>query len=221
VLLSGAALAAVWLSLAVDQLARGVAGALLGVPLGPVSIAGRRHLLTVFHGPLTGLGPWSFAFVLLSGTAAVILLALLLGAVTSALRSPGWLRGFALAWLVVALIWVPAALAAATAGRGAGPAAELYQRLGAPQAGRWTSGALALLLLGLVAGPLSDRAVAVGRAWMRADALGFRRRLVRVCAGWPAVVALAALGLLAPWAGSAWQAAFPVAVMAALHWRTR
>jgi hypothetical protein len=221
VLCSIAGLAAVWVSLAVDQLARGLAGALLGVPMGPITVGGNRHLLTVFHGPLTGLGPWSFAFVVLAGTASVVTLALLLGALTTAMRSPGWLRGFALAWVVVALLWVPAALAAASVRRGAGPAAELYQRLGAPQAGRWTAAALAVVILALVAGTASARAVAVGRAWIRADGLGFRRRLVRVTAGWPAVIAMVALGVGAGWARSPWLAVFPVAVLASLHWRTR
>ncbi|MFI5280374.1 MAG: hypothetical protein ACHQU1_07755, partial [Gemmatimonadales bacterium] len=192
VLCSIAALAAVWVSLAVDQLARGVAGAMLGVPMGPITLGGSRHLLMVFHGPLDGLGPWGFAFVILTGTLAVVVLALMLAAATTALRSPGWLRGFALAWVVVALLWVPAALAAGSAGRGAGPAADLYRRLGTPQAGRWTTAALALVILVLVAGTASARAVAVGRAWIRADGLGFRRRLVRVTAGWPAVVAMIA-----------------------------
>lgn len=215
-----AALAAVWASLAADQLARALALWLLGVPIGPVALSD-RYLVLVFHGPLGRIGPWGFTFVMLAGTASVVCLALLLSAATSALRSPGWLRGFALAWVVVALLWVPAALVAGSVPRGAGPAAELYQRLGAPQAGRWTSAALALVILALVAGTISARAVAVGRSWIRADALGFRRRLVRVTAGWPAVIALIALGAFAEWARSPWLAAFPVAVMAALHWRTR
>jgi hypothetical protein len=221
VLCSIAALAAVWVSLAVDQLARGVAGALLGVPMGPITIGGNRYLLMVHHGPLTVVGPWGFAFVVLAGTVSVIGLALLLAAATTALRSPGWLRGFALAWVVVALLWVPAALAAGSVRRGAGPAADLYHRLGTPQAGRWATAALALVILVLVAGPASAGAVAVGRAWIRADGLAFRRRLVRVTAGWPAVIAMVALGLGAEWARSPWLAAFPVAVMASLHWRTR
>ncbi len=220
-LCSIAALAAVWVSLAVDQLARGLAGARLGVPMGPITVSGTRYLLMVVHGPLTGLGPWGFAFVVLAGTASVVAAALLLGAATTAMRSPGWLRGFALAWVVVALLWAPAALAAASVRGGAGPAAELYQRLGAPQAGRWTTAALALVILVLVAGPVSARAVAVGRAWIRADGLGFRRRLVRVTAGWPAVIAMVALGVGAEWARSPWLAVFPVAVLASLHWRTR
>lgn len=220
-LCSIAALAAVWVSLAVDQLARGLAGALLGVTMGPITVGGNRHLLMVVHGPLTGLGPWGFAFVVLAGTVSVVGLALLLGAATTAMRSPGWLRGFALVWVVVALLWVPAALAAGSVRRGAGPAADLYQRLGRPQAGRWAAAALALVILALVAGPVTARAVTVGRAWIRADGLGFRRRLVRVTAGWPAVTAMVALGVGAEWARSPWQAAFPVAVMAALHWRTR
>jgi hypothetical protein len=220
VLCSIAALAAVWVSLAVDQLARALAVALLGVPVGPVALSDRFQL-AVLHGPLDRIGPWGFTVVVLAGTVAVVGLSLLLAAASSAMRSPGWLRGFALVWVVVALLWIPAALAAASVRRGAGPVADLYRRLGTPRSGRWTAAALAVLVLILVAGPIATRAVAVGRAWIRADGLGFRRRLVRVTAGWPAVVAMLALGVGAGWASSPWLALFLVAMMAALQWRTR
>lgn len=211
-----------WVSLAVDQLARGVVGVMFGVPMGPLSITSRDlYTLHVAHGSLAALGPWSFTCVLLAGSLAVFAGALALYGATSALRSPGWLRGFSLAWLVVALVWVPGALAAATVPGGAGPAAELYGRLGGPQAGRRAVAALALILLALAAGPVAERAVATGRAWMRADGLGFRRRLVRVTAGWPGVAAALALGLGAGWAGTRWLIVVPAAVFAALHFRTR
>jgi hypothetical protein len=220
VLCSIAALAAVWVSLAVDQLARGVAGLMLGVPMGTITL-GSRYEVVVRHGPLAGLGPWGFTFVVVTGTAAVVVMAWLLAALTTAMRSPGWLRAFSLAWMVVALLWVPAALAAGSVRRGAGPAADLYRRLGTPQAGRWTAVALSLVILVLVAGPVSERAVAVGRAWIRADGVSFRRRLVRVTAGWPAAFALVALGIGAGWANSPWLAVFPALAMASLHWRTQ
>ena len=217
-----AAVAAVWVSLAVDGLARGLMGVLFGVPIGDISVSARDlYALHVAHGSLDALGPWSFAGVLVAGTVSVIGGALALYTAASALRSPGWLRGFSLAWLVVALVWIPGALAAATVPGGAGPAAELYGRLGGPQAGRRAVAALALVVLALAAGPVSERAVATGRAWMRADGLGFRRRLVRVTAGWPGAAAALALGMGAGWAGNPWLLVVPAAVLGALHFRTR
>ena len=86
ILCSIAALVGVWLSLAVDQLARAAVLALLGVSVGPVA-ADERFFIVVLHGPLGGLGPWSFAFVVLTGTLAVVGLALVISWVTSTLRS--------------------------------------------------------------------------------------------------------------------------------------
>jgi len=138
------------------------------------------------------------------------------------LRHPaGWLRGLALGALVVAVVWVPTALAAAVLPRGAGPVTALYHELGDPPAGRWAALALAVLLTALAAGPLSAIALGTARGWMRADATEFRRRLVRVVAGWPAALATALLLWKGGWAPSPVSLVWPALVLAALHLRTR
>ena len=222
VLCSIAALIATWLSLAVDQVLRGLTGALVGIRFRGLEMdASRYFTVRALQGPPPQLGAWSWTFVLLSGSAAILVLALLLFGLVSALRSPGWLRGLSLAWLVVALLWIPGALVAAAAPGGGGPFAELYGKLGDPQAGRWTAALLSALALVLAAGMASRQAVAVGRSWMRADAAEFRRRLVRVTAGWPGAASLVALGALAGWASSAWLLLVPALVVLTFHLRTR
>jgi hypothetical protein len=159
--------------------------------------------------------PWAA----LSGGAAVIAAGVVAHAAVSIVRVSGLLRGLGLASLVVACLWLPTALGAAVLPESGGPIAALYARLGEPQAGRWTAAVLALVLQVLVSAPLSARAVAVGRVWMRADAPEFRRRLVRVVAGWPAVAAAVVLAF--HWGWTPWFAWWPVAVMAALLVRVR
>jgi hypothetical protein len=222
ILCSLAALAAVWLSHGLDQVMRGAAGSALGVPFRGLDIgAAPPWTVVAVQGSTAGLGAGGWTLVLLSGTAANLVGALLFLAAASVFRVPGWLRGFALAWVEVALLWLPASLAAAALPGGGGPVAELYRHLGTPQAGRWTAAALSLLLLVIVAGPGATLALDVARGWMRADALEFRRRLVRVTAGWPGAIAVTALGLGAGWAGSPWLLPAPLAVLAVLHLRTR
>ena len=217
-----AALAAVWVTVALDQLLRGLVGAAMGIAWrGITLVAAPGWVPVVVQGPGTPATIGGVALVALAGAAAAPLLALGLASASTAFRGSGWLRGFALAWLVVAFLWLPTALAAAAVPSGAGPVAELYQRLGEPQAGRRAALALGLVLLGLVAGPLSGAAIGVGRSWMRADGVEFRRRLVRVVAGWPGLVATGALLGLMGWARTPWLAPWPLAVLAALHLRTR
>jgi hypothetical protein len=221
-LCSVAAAAAVWVSIATDQLARGLVGSVLGVPfLGLEIAAGRRYTVGALQGPVGSLGPGGFAVMVLAGSACILVMAMGLFALVRAMQVRGWLRGFALAWIVVALLWLPAALASATLPAGGGPVHELYARLGDPLAGRWTALALALLLLAIASRTIGARAVAVGRSWMRADATEFRRRLVRVTAGWPGMVALAALAYGAGWAPTLWAGVFLAAVMVALQMQTR
>jgi len=217
-----AALGATWVTVALDQCLRGAIGAALGIPWRGMALVPSRAWLPVAvqdaGAPATVGGA---ALMVLAGAAVVPLLALALHAVVTVSRPGGWLRGFALAWLVVAFLWAPTALVASVAPAPAGPVAELYVRLGEPQAGRWAAFALGAVLLVIVAGPLAGAAVSVGRAWMRADALEFRRRLVRVVAGWPAVVAAAALLGVAGWARTPWMALWPAAVLVTLNFRTR
>ena len=217
-----AAAAALWVSSAVDQVMRGLVGSLFGVPFQGLQIAAdRAFLLTAIQGPTTSLGGGAFAAMVLAGALVSGLLAWLLYAFVRAVHSSGWLRAFALAWVTVALLWLPAAMAASTLSRGAGPGHELYARLGEPMAGRWTALALGLAGVFLAAGPISRCAVAVGRSWMRADGLEFRRRLVRVTVGWPAVTALALMAYAAGWAPSAWSLVFVVGALGALQVQTR
>jgi hypothetical protein len=222
VLQSVAALAAVWVTVALDQALRGLLGLAMGIPLTGFTLdASRAFLPVIVQGP--GSPPTVGLVTLVALAGAIVAPPLALGVVLllSSGRVWKWVHGFSLAWLVVAVLWLPTALAAAALPGSSGPVAELYGRLGDPTAGRWTALALALAVLVLVAGPVSGVAVSVGRRWMRADSPEFRRRLVRVTAGWPGLVAAAALLAVAGWARSPWLAPWPLAVLAAFHTRTR
>ena len=168
----------------------------------------------VLAGLLVGTWP------LVLASLAVVAAALLVLVATRMARS-GWLHGIGLGALVIALVWVPTALAASALPRGAGPVTALYHQLGDPPAGRWAALALAVVVMALLAGPLSAGALTAARGWMRADATEFRRRLVRVVAGWPAALATLVLLFKAGWAPSPVALVWPVLVLAALHLRTR
>jgi hypothetical protein len=211
---------ATWTTIALDQAARGWAGALVGVPFEGLVLS-PLHVVTVLQGRAGPPTAWGWTFMLLSGPVALALVATGTHLVAGLLRTAGWLRSLALEWVVVALLWLPTALAAAALPKGGGPVAELYAQLGDPQAGRWGALALALLLLWLLAGVVSSRAVAVGRSWMRTDGLEFRRKLVRVVAGYPAAVALGALAIVSGWMAPAWCAGWLVLVFTAQMLRTR
>lgn len=154
----------------------------------------------------------------LAGSVGVIVAGVLLYGLVAIVRAPAWLRATALSALVIATVWVPTALAAAVSSS-TGPIGVLYASLGDPPAGRWAAPTLGLLLFALLAGPLTGSAVRTARTWMRADGLEFRRRLVRVVAGWPAVVVIGVLAF--QWAWTPWFAWWPVAVMVLLMVRTR
>jgi hypothetical protein len=216
-----AAVIAVWMSIAVDQLVRGLVGSAAGVPFRGLEVsAANRYAVVALQGSTASLGPWGWAFMLLTGPLVVVLLAVALHALVGIMRAPGWLRGLSLAWILVALLWLPVALASAALPGPGGPVAELYAHTGDPRAGRWTAVALAVLVLGVVGGAIAERAVAVGRSWMRADSVEFRRRLVRVTAGWPGVTATAVLAFGAGWAPTAWALVICATVMGALRMRT-
>ena len=222
ILTSIAVAVAAWICLAIDEGARGLAGQLLGVPLLGFEIgAGTRFLPVVHQGSAGALGAGAYTLMLLAGIPCMILVAFVTFRMARGFHAAGWLRGFALALLTVALLWLPAALIAAALPGNAGPVQVLYARLGAPMAGRWTAAALGLVLLYLAAGALSVAAIDVGRFWMRVDGIEFRRRLARVAAGWPAAVALALLAFAAGWAPTAWYVPFLALPPMALHIRTR
>lgn len=211
-----------WLALALEQSVRGLVGAWLGVPWHGLALDPERGFTAIaVQGAAAGEPALAAGLPLLAGSAAVIVAALLVYHGVGLLRASGWLRGFALGSATVGLLWVPTALAAAALPGGTGPVAELYGRLGEPQAGRWASGALALVTLALLAAPAARRAVATGGRWMRADSLQFRRRLVRVVAGYPGALAMALLCAAAGWARTPAAAVWVVAVFGAVQLRTR
>ena len=193
ILCASAAAGAAWLSLLLDQAARNL---ILGLS-----------------------GAWPLAVI--AGSLAVLLSSSIVYVAASNMARSGLIRGLALAWSLVGLLWIPSALAAGALRSGDGPMAELYNRLGDPQAGRWASLALALVILAVVAGPASRRAIEMGRAWMRVDGVDFRRRLVRVVAGGPGAIAMVVLGIGAGWAETPWLAAWALAVVGAFQLRTQ
>ena len=132
-------------------------------------------------------------------------------------RGLAWLRVLVFQWVAFAMLRIPALLVAAVAPGGRGPVNDLYGRLGEPETGRWALALLAALALWGAAALVSRVAVGTGGGWMRVDGRPFRRRLVRVVAGYPAVAALAAWSALVPWAGPAWMAAWLILTFAALH----
>jgi hypothetical protein len=163
----------------------------------------------------------------LIGTWPVVVAALAVGALglcvflgISSIRAAGWLRGLGFGALVAAVVWLPTALAAAVLPHGAGPVTAVYRSLGDPPAGRWAALALGVVLMLLLAGPLAGSALRVARGWMRADAPEFRRRLVRVVAGWPAVTVSVLLLTFGGWGRSPLAALWALVVLAALHLRT-
>jgi hypothetical protein len=134
--------------------------------------------------------------------------------------APGWLRAlsfeaFALAWLRLPLL-----LLAAGVRSGSGPLAALYDRLGEPESGRWAALGLGAIILWGVSALVAERAVAVGQDWLRVDGVEFRRRLVRIVAGYPFLAATAAFALAQPLGPVVWVAAGLLLVMACLAVRT-
>jgi hypothetical protein len=66
---------------------------------------------------------------------------------------------------------------------------------------------------------VGSRAVAVGRTWLRVDGLGFRRRLVRLMAGYPFAAASAAFVFERAFGTLPWTAAGVGLVLVALSFR--
>jgi hypothetical protein len=211
-----AAVPGAWLALALEAVASAAAGALAGFGWGGLALSPSFTVRAVLanggdHAPAL----WAIA--LLAGPIAGAVLVLLLQMAVEAVRAPAWLRVLALEALAFSWLRLPALLVAGAARRGAGPVEELYARLGEPQAGRWSVALLALLVLGAAAAVVGRRAIAVGKGWMRVDGREFRRRLVRVLAGYPSLVALAGWSILAPWAPAFWMLAWLLLTLSALH----
>jgi hypothetical protein len=133
-----------------------------------------------------------------------------------AIGAPGLVRVLAFEVFAVAWLRLPLLIAAAGIPGGSGPLATLYERLGEPESGRWAAIGLGLLALWGIARLVGSRAVVVGRTWLRVDGLVFRRRLVRLMAGYPFVVASAAFAFERSFGTVPWTAAALVLVVVAL-----
>lgn len=209
-----AAVPAAWLALAMDAVATGAAASLagfhwLGLSLTPAFTL-RADLAADGSHPA---GLWAVA--LLAGPAASALLALVVQVLVESTRSAGWLRVLTLELLAFAWLRVPALLAAGAA-HGRGPVADLYARLGEPEAGRWPVGFLALLALAAAAAVVASRTVEVGKTWMRVDGRQFRRRVSRVLGGYPMLAVLAGWSIVMPWAAPAWMAVWLLLTLSAV-----
>ncbi len=164
--------------------------------------------------------PWAWATVLLAGPVAAMLVGAAAHLLAEALLAAGWLR--TLAFQAFAFAWLRLPLLALSAGipRGRGSLSLLYKHLGEPESGRWAAIALGLVLLWGIAALVAWRAVALGRDWLRVDGRGFRRRAVRLVAGYPFVVATAAFALERPTAPLGWLAVLLVTFIGCLYLRT-
>jgi hypothetical protein len=187
-----AALAACWLVLAVENLAQGCAGALGGFATQGVTFPPPFGLPVVGQALSGEHTAWSWAGLLLAGPAAALGVGLLAHLLAEVIGAPAWLRVLAFETFAIAWLRLPLLILAAGLPGGSGPLATLYERLGEPESGRWAAIGLGLLALWGIAGLVASRAIAVGRSWLRVDGPVFRRRLVRLLAGYPFVVAGAA-----------------------------
>ena len=209
-----AAAPAAWLALAADAVVTGAVSSLTGFGSFGLSLAPSFTLRADFAPDGTHAAAlWAVA--LLAGPVAAAIIALVIQLLVESVRSPAWLRVLALEMLAFAWLRVPALLAGAAA-HGRGPVAELYARLGEPEAGRWPVGLLAVLALAAAAAVVASRTVGAGRTWMRVDGRQFRRRLSRVLAGYPVVAALAGWSLVMPWAGPGWMVVWLLLTLSAL-----
>lgn len=217
-----AGLAAGWLVLAVETLAQGGAGALVG--FGPPRFLFEPPFglprLDVGQAAAAVHGAWPWAALLLAGPAAALLAGTVAHLLAETLQAPPWLRTigfevFAFAWLRLPLLTV----SAGTPG-GRGSLAQLYERLGEPESGRWAAIALGLVIAWGVAALVARRAVALGREWLRSDGRAFRRRAVLLVAGYPFVLATAGFAIERPTAPLGWLAVALGLVLGCLSLRT-
>lgn len=213
------ALIAAYAAIAIEQSGRAIGGLAGGVALRRLAAAPPWYVVHAMQDGVPG-APGGWVALTLTGTALLVAAALVIAALVGVFRTAGWLRSLSLSLVIVALTWLPTVLVAAVVPGGGGPVAELYGQLGDPRAGRWAALALGLVLLWLLAGVVSRRAVATGRAWMRADAVEFRRRLVRVVAGYPLLVTIAALAVVEGWMAAPFAVGWAICVLITLVVRT-
>jgi hypothetical protein len=209
-----AAVPAAWIALAADAALSGAAASLagfrwLGLSLAPSFTLRADVAADGSHAPAL----WAVA--LLAGPLLTAALALALQVLVESTRSAAWLRVLALELLAFSWLRVPALLAAGAV-HGRGPVAELYARLGEPEAGRWPVAFLALLALAAASALVADRAVEVGKTWMRVDGRQFRRRISRILGGYPMLAVLTGWSVVMPWAAPAWMAVWLLLTLSAL-----
>jgi hypothetical protein len=214
-----AALPAAWLALAAGTVASAAAGTVVGFPRSALALSRTFTLVadqvvTGSHAPI----PW--AVFLLADPAGSALVGLALHAGAQLLRGLVALRVLLFQFAAFALLRLPLLVVAGALPGGRGPVDALYRRLGDPESGRWAVGALGLLLLWGAVALVARLAVGSSRGWMRVDGRGFRRRLVRVVAGYPALAALTAWSVVAPWAPIPWMVILLLLVAGGLHFLT-
>jgi len=216
-----AGLTAGWLVLALEAAAQGGAGMLVGFPWQGVVLQPPFGLPLIRQGLEGSDGAGNWAVFFLAGPVAAMAAGLAAHTVVEVAGAPGWLR--ALGFEVFAIAWLrfPLLLLAAGVPGGRGPLALLYGRLGEPESGRWAAIALGMVILWGVAALVAWRAVALGRDWLRVDGRGFRRRVVRLVAAYPFLLAMAAYAVQRPLGPAAWLAAGLALVLGCLTLRTK
>ena len=215
------ALASGWLDLAVEALTQAGIGVLGGVPGLELVLTPPYGLPTVRIAPQGPVGPLILAAFHVAGPAAAMALGAAAHALAEALGLAGWVRVVAFEAFAFAWLRLPVVVVAAGVEGGAGPLASVYGGLGEPETGRWTAIALGLLLLWWISGLVAGRAVAMGREWLRVDGAAFRRRLVRLVAAYPFVVATVAFALGRAVAPPGWTAALLAAAVGCLMLQSR
>ena len=209
-----AAVPAAWIALAADAALGGAAASLAGFPWQGLSLA-PSFTLRADVAADGSHAPTLWAIALLAGPLLAAGVALAFQALVESTRSPAWLRVLALELLAFSWLRVPALLAAGAV-HGRGPVADLYARLGEPEAGRWPVAGLAVLALAAASALVASRAVEVGKTWMRCDGRQFRRRISRILGGYPMLAVLAGWSVLTPWGAPAWIAVWLLLTLSAL-----
>ena len=217
-----AGLAAGWLVFALETVAQGGAGALAG--FGPPHLLFEPPFglprLVLEQGPGGAHGPWAWASLLLAGPTAALLAGTLAHLLTETIQAPPWLRTLGFEMFAIAWLRLPVLVLSAGIPGGRGSLADLYERLGEPESGRWAAIALGLVILWGTGALVARRAVALGREWLRADSRVFRRRAVRLVAGYPFLLTTAAYAIERPTAPLGWVVVAMGLVLGCLSLRT-
>jgi len=214
-----AGLFAGWLMLAVEAVAQLGAARLAGFDAARIALA-PPFAVPALHLGAGEQGPWAWAAALLAGPLLAMIAGLAVHLGAEALQAAAWLRvvafeAFAFAWLRLPLLMLSAGVRG-----GRGTLSLLYEHLGEPESGRWAAIALGLVFLWGIAALVAWRAVTLGREWLRADGRGFRRRAVRLLAGYPFVLATAAYLVDRPTGPLGWLVVILLLVLGALFLRT-